>query len=207
MNNESMLNLLRAAGVNRWHTEPFIPAETNSQHQFMAAIIAEMIMDSMNVDCSFRLGVLQACLYHDMGEHWSGDIPAHAKWKLPLEMVSLLSDIEDEARLDNLNLAIPPINGVQHTLLLISDWLSPLLYCASLVYGQSNKEALIIVHRLLDRAIERSYDLNELPDSAITTIFFMIRNTVSITNDEIAMCKVDRMEKSAWQKLRRMNGK
>ena len=85
--------VLRSGYVTRWHTNPDLPAQENSSHQWGVAVIlmAEHPNPSLNL--------IKAALLHDVGEIAVGDLPAPFKKGNP-EIAAAHKAAEDKARID-----------------------------------------------------------------------------------------------------------
>lgn len=82
-----VIKLRECTKVERAHTLPHHGSYTNGQHKCDATLLYLALCP----DPSFK--VVKAILAHDLGERWTGDIPAPAKWS-DGEMAKRLHGIE-----------------------------------------------------------------------------------------------------------------
>lgn len=63
--------------VKRFHTVRTIGEQNVAEHSFYVAALAAHLYPEASAN------LLRACLYHDLAEQNTGDVPAHVKWANP----------------------------------------------------------------------------------------------------------------------------
>ena len=135
--------------------------ESVAEHSWRLALMALLVADEFpDVDCG---RVVRMCLVHDLGEAFTGDIPAFARWvetlpePLRTEWRSLYAEMEalatPEARLYK---ALDKLEAViQHNEADIATWL-PLEYDLNIAYGADEVAWNGYLRRLKEAANEIS---------------------------------------------------
>ena len=87
----------REAGqVKRFHTFPTITQQTVGEHTFnMLCMLFQFCVEVRRQVPSTNL--IQAVMYHDIGERWVGDVPATARWHNE-EFKSVVDNYEEKLR-------------------------------------------------------------------------------------------------------------
>jgi hypothetical protein len=100
---EAVLELRKGGVTQRCHTVPTVGVhQTVAAHSWGVAILV------MQLNPSASKELLLAALTHDIAENWTGDIPAHAKWRWPaLKAVSYGAEEEVNRRL-GINVQLTP---------------------------------------------------------------------------------------------------
>ena len=77
--------------VVRWHTRPMHRRETVGEHtaNVLAIVFALCGGDNPSTD------LISATLLHDTAEQWTGDVPATAKWEMPV-LKENLDELEEK---------------------------------------------------------------------------------------------------------------
>lgn len=123
-------SLMRAVGVRRWHTEPQIGDETDGHHSAVVALIADYLADNEGIPMAERYYLLREALRHDLGEYWTGDLPAPAKKALTPELLAQLSSTERHQRAAKLQFHDTPLVARQVQMLALADTLAAAVHCA-----------------------------------------------------------------------------
>lgn len=84
--------LLEGGRTERFHSTPHHQPYSVAQHSWGMAALLEVLKP----DASLRL--IKACLYHDVAERWTGDMPAPGKWWLSREANRHLKLAENEIK-------------------------------------------------------------------------------------------------------------
>lgn len=136
MQSEILITMLReASNVTRCHTLPHHGEYTVGKHSYDAA----MLLMVLNPEASFSL--VKAVLFHDVGERWTGDTPAPAKWA-DGELGKRLSQLERRC-LNRLGLEIQ-LTPDEREWLAAVDIIEMLLWCKDqLAMGNMNAAAVI----------------------------------------------------------------
>lgn len=74
---EQIMAALRSGGVQRYHAQPDIPAQSTAEHMWGVAMLMMMFYPRANKSC------ILAALTHDCGEVGVGDIPSPTKGAAP----------------------------------------------------------------------------------------------------------------------------
>ena len=93
--------IYRSGFVERWHTNPDVPAQTLADHHGRIAQIVLFFWPDAGTD------LLYAALHHDCGELYVGDMPSPAKQAEP-DLHFRVSELEANARE---RMGIKPLNG------------------------------------------------------------------------------------------------
>jgi 5'-deoxynucleotidase YfbR-like HD superfamily hydrolase len=131
METSERLKLIRRGGdVHRWHNRRTMGVtETVAQHSWGVAILLLHFWP----DCSKRL--LTACLYHDVAEVRTGDMPADTKWDQDGNLAQALAAAERRVE-EELGVS----SSLHHTETLwlkVLDKLDLLLFCLDQQHGGS----------------------------------------------------------------------
>ncbi len=125
-------NLIHACSTHRWHQHQQLGGthETVAHHSAMVAMIAHYLMHNHCSEIS-RYAVLFACLTHDLGEYWVGDVPSPTKHALGEEFFAKLDAAEARARIDRLQLITPPLTKTEQSVVHLADCLAGSLHCVN----------------------------------------------------------------------------
>lgn len=136
MDAEKRVTMLREASqVKRYHTLPHIGHNTDGQHSF------DMVMLLLVLKPDASRNLIIACLGHDMGERWWGDMPAPAKWSDPA-IGAALDKGEERCRIA-LGVEMP-LTADERNWLKALDMTECLLWCKDqLALGNTNVEQII----------------------------------------------------------------
>lgn len=77
MNARDLLHVRRMGMVTRFHTIPTVRPQTTSHHSGNVALLLTLLWPGVTVQA------LRLALVHDLGESFTGDVPAPTKWALP----------------------------------------------------------------------------------------------------------------------------
>jgi 5'-deoxynucleotidase YfbR-like HD superfamily hydrolase len=133
-----MQAIRQAGGVMRYHTEPFIPPQSNAQHSWNVAMLARQLWPN-------EPHLLLAALLHDTGEV-RGDLPAPSKWRNAM-LKEASNIIEHEAR-QEIGTQLFLTADEQFKLKFV-DYLEACWYCTELRLA-GNQHATVIFNRLLE---------------------------------------------------------
>lgn len=117
---------LRAGGrVQRYHQYGETMAQSVAAHSWGVATLIHFLWPDAPRD------LLLNALYHDVGEHLTGDVPANAKWRLTAATRDELNDLEGEGVNRVVSPAnLPALTPADALRLKIADQLELMLYCA-----------------------------------------------------------------------------
>ena len=86
-------SLFVAGDVRRCHALRALTESTVASHSWgVTALVVALFPDDVSVN------LLKAALFHDIGEHVTGDIPTTMKWRLPPTANDAIDRLEREAR-------------------------------------------------------------------------------------------------------------
>ena len=85
---QRIINLRAGGAVTRLHTLPTIHKQNVADHSWNVMVLCKELGNEL---CNKDL--LLHALYHDVAEHWIGDIPAPVKWRSP-KIDDAIDDIE-----------------------------------------------------------------------------------------------------------------
>lgn len=138
--------VLESGDVERFHSNPGITKQRNSEHQWGVA----MLCQHFNPKC--RKEVLLAAMTHDAPELITGDLPATFKWSNP-EVKPFLDKFEQEIETEwGINFEL---NEGEKFLLKVCDMLEGMQYCIKrFKCGEYNAQ---IPFFAWDRVICKSY--------------------------------------------------
>ncbi len=187
-------NLLRAAGVRRWHTEPQVGTpETVAHHSALVSLLADdLSQDEEQMTGQERYYLLRECLRHDMGEYWTGDLPAPAKHAFPSNLLDALDSVEAVQRLKAFGYADTPLLDVQTALLHLADTLAAAVHCAQQgLLG--NREGARILKILVEYT---STQMKSTPLRLSTQIkaLRLLRECAMITDSDMALIRINCLE-------------
>lgn len=136
MSEFSRITEIRKGGsVRRYHTQRMINYQTVADHSWgVMQILLEI--------CEPSPDLMRAALYHDVAEHWTGDIPATAKWNNQ-EFERILQAVEKRIEFDLEILVILSLE--EQKLLKIADLLELVFHCHE-EYVMGNGHVLYIIH-------------------------------------------------------------
>jgi len=147
MREEDLLTILASGNVCRWHREE-LPAQSVAAHSWRACIIAWGLGASKEV--------IEALMFHDVDELYTGDIPADMKWQAPEDFRRILHSMSMKWREAN-SVPEPWLNDRRQKLLKLADWSEALLYCVE-QRRQGNQCAALIFWRLFYRCEDLAFD-------------------------------------------------
>ena len=134
MNYETLLqNIIHAANTHRWHNQQQLGGthETVAHHSTITALLAHYLVNECDLEqltsTESRYAVLRACLIHDLGEYWVGDVPNPTKRKLGISQQ--LDAIESKQRLNKLDLLDLALTIEQQCVVHLADCLAGSLHC------------------------------------------------------------------------------
>ncbi len=112
---------LRDAGaVKRYHTVPTLRTQNIAEHSWNIACLV------LEIDPEASAELLAAAMFHDVGELYTGDIPANFKWEYPL-ITKNLCEAEDMFR-DKMAPA-HALSGMERDILKFADTAECVLWC------------------------------------------------------------------------------
>ena len=109
--------------VARWHTRPMIRRETVGEHT--ANVLA--IVFALCGDENPSPALISATLLHDTAEQWTGDVPATAKWEMPI-LKENLDELERKMMTQNW-LRVPELTDEEKLTLKWADMLDLCYTC------------------------------------------------------------------------------
>jgi 5'-deoxynucleotidase YfbR-like HD superfamily hydrolase len=130
-------NLIHALGTHRWHQHQQLGGthETVGHHSAAVALIAHYLVATSTaeelVGVLGRYQVMRACLAHDLGEYWVGDVPSPTKRALGAETLDRLDTLEYAARIDKLHLGPWALRADQQVVVHLADCLAGSLHCVN----------------------------------------------------------------------------
>jgi len=143
--------LMRRGGqVLRFHTEPFFRRQTVAEHTFGALLILYEIADNVTPN------LVRALLLHDLGEQYTGDLPAPAGWRNPQVRQSL--DQDERQFLQQFGTVT--ITDEERRLLEAADALD-LCFTVLENLAEGRLDALSMVERLLEPQVKSRVSVNE----------------------------------------------
>lgn len=119
--NEWIEMCMRGGQIRRFHAWPTIGQETVAEHSYYVTMLALAL-----TDYKASKELLKACLFHDLPEQETGDVPATAKWAAPLLKTTLQAMEELFEEKWGLVVDIPPQDRL---ILKWADMLALLFYC------------------------------------------------------------------------------
>lgn len=147
-------NIIKAArngnAVKRWHTRRMLTSDTVGEHT------ANVLAIIFALDSRPSRNLLQAALYHDIAEQWTGDIPATAKWRSPM-LKQVCDALEDEMMLEN-SIQAPTLENDEWLTLKWADMLDLLYRCFDEIeLGNST------MHEVFKRGVDYLNEMDEHP--------------------------------------------
>jgi 5'-deoxynucleotidase YfbR-like HD superfamily hydrolase len=107
--------------VKRWHTRRMHHYETVGEHTANVLSIVFALTGKPSTD------LIGAVLIHDTAEQWTGDVPATAKWEMPV-LKTYLDALEDKMMEQNM-LKMPDITDEERLVLKWADMLDLCYTC------------------------------------------------------------------------------
>ena len=137
--NGEFFRLARAAhGVSRFHTMPTIGHQSVAEHSYGVVMLVIWLTDG-----AASANLMKAALYHDLPEHFLGDIPAPAKWDYP-DLKEAAHRVEEQVhKRAGTELEL---TTAEHNLLKIADMLELICYCAEQL-RLGNRNAQVVFRR------------------------------------------------------------
>lgn len=121
---ENLANALQAGDVRRYHTELVVIPQNVAQHSFNMQLIAIWLYGG----CP-PAAVLCSIVMHDLGERWTGDMPAPAKRSDPA-MKAAMDQLEESAIAAHLDPEeLPALSPSMQWALKLVDCAEGALYC------------------------------------------------------------------------------
>lgn len=120
----SVIKVVRSGNsVTRWHTRRMHKYETVGEHtaNVLSIVFALCGNDSPSTN------LIGATLLHDTAEQWTGDVPATAKWYMPV-LKQNLDDLEMDMMSENM-LHVPSITDDEKLILKWADMLDLCYTC------------------------------------------------------------------------------
>ncbi len=149
--------LRKAGAVGRYHTTTTIRTQSVGEHSFGVALLVLYL----NPKASSRL--LSACLWHDLPELVTGDIPAPVKWGCK-DLVDVLERLEQQFR-DRHRLNVVLTNA-EERMLRFCDMCECVLWCKEEVeMGNTTVEPII------KRAMLKLHDM-EFPNDKAEELYY-----------------------------------
>ena len=147
-------NIIKAArngnAVKRWHTRRMLTSDTVGEHT------ANVLAIIFALDSSPSRNLLQAALYHDTAEQWTGDIPATAKWR-SARLKQACDSLEDDMMLEN-SIKVPTLEDEERLALKWADMLELLYRCFDEIeLGNST------MHEVFKRGVDYLNEMDEHP--------------------------------------------
>lgn len=122
MTGEQLLKLLTAGQVKRYHAQLTLKEQTVAEHSHSVAMLCWAITGG-----SASAALLMAALTHDLGERWTGDMPAPVKNGSPF-VHDYMKDMERRA-LRLVGYVDQPLSDQESRVLKLADALDGLLFC------------------------------------------------------------------------------
>lgn len=120
----SVIKVVRAGNsVTRWHTRRMHKYETVGEHTANVLSIVFALCGTENPSPN----LIGATLLHDTAEQWTGDVPATAKWYMPV-LKQNLDDLELDMMSENM-LHVPTITDDEKLVLKWADMLDLCYTC------------------------------------------------------------------------------
>lgn len=163
----------RGGDVVRNHTYPTLLDQTVAQHSFNMACIVLTVTDG---EASKEL--LKACLFHDLHEQYTGDVPAPVKWNNETLHASLY-EIQEE--FDAGFFIKCELTPQEESLLHFADSLEFQIYCCEeLMLG--NRNIVEMYTRSRNKMLKKA---SPFPTEECEFLFLMIHNNWEQMNDKI----------------------
>lgn len=143
--------------VKRCHTFPIIGEYTNAQHQWGAVSLLLMLHPNPS------LNLIKAVQFHDIGEHWYGDMPANAKWELPQAMGHMLEELEQKTVRQLIGPEHKGLDDEEQMWLIGLDKLELYIWAQDQVQNLGNRRAMIVAERLRNWSLKQDAQ-NSLPE-------------------------------------------
>lgn len=186
-------SLMRAVGVRRWHTEPQIGDETDGHHSAVVALLADYLSDYEELSALDRYYLLREALQHDLGEYWTGDLPAPAKKALPTELLAALDQVELTMRFSKLGLVAVPALKRNVQLLAMADTLAAAVHCARQAL-MGNREGVRILKLLCEYMRNHLSSCELLPSTQLRAVQ-LLRECAMIADSDSALISVNGLER------------
>lgn len=116
-----LIQIRRMGMVTRFHTIPTVRPQTTSHHSGNVALLMVLLWHGVTGNA------LKAALLHDLGESYTGDVPAPTKWAFP-GLRHTLEEME-AAAVAYWGLAYPELDREERWWLSFCDTLDLCLYC------------------------------------------------------------------------------
>jgi len=147
-------NIIKAArngnAVKRWHTRRMLTSDSVGEHT------ANVLAIIFALDSHPSRNLLQAALYHDIAEQWTGDVPATAKWRSG-RLKQACDALEEEMMLEN-SIQVPRLETEEWLTLKWADMLELLYRCFDEIeLGNST------MHKVFNTGVEYLGKLDEHP--------------------------------------------
>ena len=121
-----VIKTIRAGNsVTRWHTRKMHKYETVGEHTANVLTIVFALCGDKNPSPE----LISATLLHDTAEQWTGDVPATAKWEMPLLKENL--DALEEKMMRQNWLKVPRLTSEEELTLKWADMLDLCYACMS----------------------------------------------------------------------------
>jgi len=189
-------SLMRAVGVRRWHTEPQIGDETDGHHSAVVALLSDYFAETEELTISERYYLVREALRHDLGEYWSGDLPAPVKKVLSKELLTELNEAEARFRFQKLQFGNTPLLEAQRQILTISDTIAAAVHCARQAM-LGNRDGVRIL-RILCEYLQPQFSVNYcvLRKGTQLAAIRLMRECAMIADSDMLLPLINRMEKS-----------
>lgn len=136
---ETILRYRNGNMVKRYHTVDLLVPETVGHHSANVALLC------LAIDPEASANLLKAALLHDLGEQYTGDIPAQAKWQSP-DLAKAAKELEDRLNLD----PIPSLTKHEQKVLKQADALDCFFKMREEL-RKGNNSVAFIMGRIVDR--------------------------------------------------------
>jgi 5'-deoxynucleotidase YfbR-like HD superfamily hydrolase len=114
---------LGAGVTRRFHTFHLNSPQDVAAHSWQVAMLCDALSEGKP-----SVALLQAAIRHDIGEHWTGDVPSPVKRSTP-EIESHLDALEAAETLKHTGLGVPYLTPPESWILKSADYLSGLYHC------------------------------------------------------------------------------
>lgn len=150
--------VLESGGVDRYHSNPHIPNQTLSDHQWRVTVLLQHFYPQMN-----KSTILYA-LTHDAAELITGDTPSPAKQMQPALKV-LLDDMEEQITMDwGIHFKL---NQQEKDAVKVCDVIEGLLYCGNQILA-GNRAAKETFQNWVDYCDRTQLRYNSSADSFVS---------------------------------------
>jgi len=150
VNKEIFMDLIAGSQVTRWHTRVTLKTQSNAEHQWRVAMIAETIEPSISKQ------TLLYALTHDCFEHLTGDMPYNVKQNIPA--LGYQMRFAEEHYSDKMNL--PKAFKQEENVVKAADRFCAMLFAIE-EFHLGNKKMVEISNRVWEGIDKNEFGLNE----------------------------------------------